>query len=370
MKTYTVIAISDIHMSNRLPFAKPTSNGMTDRLEDQIRLWEHVSKTAQEVSAKSILVLGDLFDKALVDPVTLHTTVSCIVGLPAPVYILPGNHDSTSVRGGRFATEAFGAMGKENIHALETGAPFQPRSWLSFWPVAYGAPEPSLAAVADMRGKCHQDVVNVLLAHHSITGCHHMGWTCPDGLDGVELCRGFSCVLAGHFHEHQRFGADLEGMYLGAPMHHRYDDVGRKAGYWVIKFKQDGAHSYKMIDPGLPKFHMLKDVDDEVPAVAKPGDFVRWRISSTTEEWTALRPKVAQRVALALDAGYRADFKHRHIPVTTARLAPDVKPEDGLRPVPLERQIKRYVKHVANEDERKRLTTVGIELLQEARHAG
>lgn len=75
MKTYTVIAISDVHMSNRLPFAQPTTNGMTDRLEDQIRLWAHVAKTATDTEAKAILVLGDLFDKALVDPVTLHATV-------------------------------------------------------------------------------------------------------------------------------------------------------------------------------------------------------------------------------------------------------------------------------------------------------
>lgn len=287
------------------------------------------------------------------------------------MYILPGNHDSTSVRGGRFATEAFGAMGLDHIHALDSGVAFRPRPWLTFWPVAYGLPEPSLAYVAQMREKCQKDVNNVLLAHHSITGCQHFGWTCPDGLDGVELCQGFNAVLTGHFHEHQRFGAELQGMYLGAPMHHRYDDVGRKAGYWVIKFKEDGsAPLAKMVDPGLPKFHMLKELDDDVPAAAKPGDFVRWRIAATTDDWTSLRPKVVQRVAQACEAGFRADFKHRHIPVTTARLAPDVSPEDGLKPVPLEKQIRRYVKHVSPEMDHKRLIALGQQILDEARHAG
>jgi DNA repair exonuclease SbcCD nuclease subunit len=369
-QSYTALYISDIHMSNRLPYAVPTKDGLTDRLEDQIRLWEHVAKSAIEYKAKAIYVLGDLFDKALVDPVTLTVTVRCIVGLPVPVYILPGNHDANSVRGGRFVVEAFGAMDKPTIFAMATGVAIEPTSWLRLWPLAYGTPEASMDALRGIREHLDGSKQNVLLCHHSITGCHHFGWTCPDGLDAGEVCEGFQTVLSGHFHEHQRFGPELEGMYLGAPMHHKYDDAGRGASYWIIRFTEGAAPKMREIKPGLPRFHLIKSADGEVPADAAPGDFVRWRIKMPPDAWALARAGVVERVEAARRAGLRADFRYKPVPVVEARLASEGAAEDVTKPASLEEQIARYVKHASPEAlDHATLARMGQELLAEARRA-
>lgn len=366
-RSYRTLAISDIHMSNRLPYAVPTKDGMTDRLEDQIKLWQHVAKTAVDMKVQSILVLGDLFDKALVDPVTLTTTVRCIVTLPVPVYILPGNHDANSVRGGRFVVEAFGAMEKPTLFALQTGVPIEPTSWLSLWPLAYGTPEASMESLAGIRAQLDTERQNVLLCHHSITGCHHFGWTCPDGLDAAEVCEGFQTVLSGHFHEHQRFGPELEGMYLGAPMHHKYDDAGRGASYWVIKFIEGAPPAMKQVHPGLPRFHLLKGHNEAPPEDAVAGDFVRWRIRMAPDAWALARAGVVERVEAARRAGLRADFRYKPIPVVDARLG-ESGDEDSAKPVTLEEHIARYVRHTAPEAlDHKSLVSLGHELLAEAR---
>ncbi len=370
-RSYRALFISDIHMSNRLPYALPTADGMTDRLEDQVKLWAHVAQTALETKVKAIFILGDLFDKALVDPVTLTVTVRCIVALPVPVYILPGNHDANSVRGGRFVVEAFGAMDKPTLFAMETGVPIEPTEWLSLWPLAYGTPEASLAALGGIRERLDSARQNVLLCHHSITGCHHFGWTCPDGLDAAEVCEGFQTVLSGHFHEHQRFGPELEGMYLGAPMHHKYDDAGRGASYWVVKFIEGREPAMREVNPGLPRFHMLKSPEASPPEDAQPGDFVRWRIKMAPDAWALARAGVVERVEAARRAGLRADFRYKPIPVAEARLSGgEADGEDATKPVTLEEQIARYVRHTAPEAlDHGSLTSLGQELLAEARRA-
>jgi hypothetical protein len=376
-KAYTILAISDIHMSNKLPYALPTTNGLTDRLEDQIKLWEHVKATCvAHPEVKAVYVLGDLFDKALVDPVTLTVTVACIVALPVPVYILPGNHDSNSVRGGRFIVEAFGAMDKPHVHSLVTGVPVRPTSWLTLWPMAFAPVEPSMEALAAIRAKMG-DGLNVLLAHHSIMGCKHMNWTCDDGMDPGELCEGFHAVFTGHFHDHQRFGPELQGMYLGAPMHHKYDDAGRGAQYWLVKFIEDApAPRVKPIDPGLPRFHLIDAPDGAVPEDAKPGDFVRWRVRATADDWARLAGPLMELVAAANAAGFRADYRYKPIPTTAVRLAGSEVAEpgmelDGLKPAPLEDQIAAYVGHVAPSGaDAEMLVRLGREILGEARHAG
>ena len=106
--TYTALFASDLHMNNNLPHAKPTRDGRTDRMDDQIALWERFGRIAGKVYAEDFWVLGDLFDHGKVDAVTLAETAKAMASFPTRVCLLPGNHDAHTVVGGRFNLEAFG----------------------------------------------------------------------------------------------------------------------------------------------------------------------------------------------------------------------------------------------------------------------
>lgn len=380
-RKYQAIFISDIHLSNRLPYAVPTTDGMTDRLEEQKKIFDRIVRVLKKKpEIKDVWILGDFFDKGTVDPVTLTFAARQLARLlkidDVTVYILPGNHDSNSTKGGRFITEAFGAMGFDRLISLKTGF-IQLKGegdWLRFFPLAYStkeAAESDLATYLDdhILEADADEFVNVLLMHHSINGCEHGGWTCDDGLDADTFVKKFSLTLSGHFHEHQFFGEDLEGFYLGSPMHHRFDDVGRKAQFWVIKFSEDGNHVCTDIDPGLAKFWIVKSLDEEVPEGAMPGDFIRFRIKATKEDWAKQKLDIELLVSGLKERGYRADFLF--VPISSAKsrmTGEEVSVGGSVRVRTIEEQIAIYAEHVGSGD-LEAVKKLGREILQEARLA-
>ncbi len=342
---YTSVVISDIHMSNRLPHARPSGKlGLTDRLEDQVGLWKRVRKTAREHNAHAVFIVGDLFDKSLVDAVTLTETVRAIADIGKPTYLLPGNHDAINTRGGRFTVEAFGAMGNANIHYMKTGERFSPADfpWLGFWPMEYCDQDTAKATLAAMQKQVRhlpdrKRKTEVCLLHQSIIGCKHVGWTCDDGLDADDVCLEFDRVISGHFHDHQLFGPGGKGMYLSAPMHHRFDDEGRQAGYWVMDFSEDGTVEQSFIDGGCPRFHELEWPAVAVKTIAKKmavGDYVRINCTATTADWQVEKGKILELVEQLRGLGYKATYKHKPLYHHTRRIKasklgadPTLKPE-------------------------------------------
>lgn len=308
---HTGLYVADIHMSNRLPYAVPTANGLTDRLEDQLRLWESIKGAASKYDVDGIYILGDLLDKAVVDPVTLTEVTKALMGLPKPTYFLPGNHDAASLIGGRYAVEAFGEMREDFVVVGMDESPIAARDWLNFWPIAFMPAAETMERLKKINDTMDGDITNVLLFHNSIVGATHLGWKCDDGMGADEVLGGFDWALCGHFHDHQEFG-DGRGMYLGAPMHHHYGDVGREAGYWVITFDDDGERTDEYIDPGLPRFHVFSDVESYAMG-AKKGDYVRLELSATHADWAKIRPKAQEATQNLRAQGIRADYKH--IPV-------------------------------------------------------
>jgi len=314
--SYRALFISDIHMSNKLPQAQLVADGVTDRLNDQLALWSRVEQTVKEAKPAATYILGDLFDKSLVDAVTLTATVEAITSLPGPKYILPGNHDAVSTSGGRFTVEAFGKMGRRDVQyigARSAAAYIDIDDWLRFHPVEYSHTERALGAIRS--ANVAERPVNVLLLHHSILGCTHLGWTCDDGLDANEVCDGFDHVLSGHFHTPQMFGPDDKGRYLGAPMHHRMDDEGRAAGYWLVDFTSDGQRDETFVDGGAPLMWSAawRGSAAKTRHEARPGDYLRVTVEATQPEWVAVRPAVYEYIERLKGEGIRASAKHRPI---------------------------------------------------------
>lgn len=316
---YKALFISDIHLSNKLPGARVQEDGYTDRLEDQLAMLQRVRTCANENDVDGVFILGDLFDQSKVDAITLTAAVRAITAFEKPVRILAGNHDAVSTKGGRFTVEMFGEMGNANVKYMRTGVAIRPYrngkdpGWLTFHPVEY-APQEQAMKWIEQAGARAKSGTDVLLMHHSILGAQHNNWTCDDGLDGYVVTAKFSAVYSGHFHTTAAFGSC--GMYLGAPLHLRIEDEGRKAGWWLSSFYPTGEIDNQFTDGGCPRFHTLNwDVAEDVMAIKglKKHDYIRLIVQATQAEWAIQKPKVLERVEIMEGRGFRASFQHKPI---------------------------------------------------------
>ena len=314
---FKAIVMADMHMSNSLPMSQPVGDGVTDRLNDQMEVWKKVHQICIDRKATHLIFLGDLFDKSLLDAVTLTHTISALIELSkdVKVRILPGNHDASSIKGGRFTVEAFGAMDHENISVLvdEWGILHGRTSKHTLSTMIYSLPYMPMKkfqqAVAEIRGRSNPKNFNVLFMHQSIIGAEHLGWECDDGIDPDWVCEGFDLVMSGHFHDTQAFGE--VGMYVGAPMHHSFSDVGRAAGVWSIEL--DGVSASKEFIPiDSPKFHkVVSDLDPNWDLV-KPMDYCRLEVALTHAEWQMHRHAWHEKMVARLP-GVHCDMQHKPI---------------------------------------------------------
>lgn len=362
---YRAIMSGDHHMSNGLSYALPSEDGRTDRLDHQLKEWLHMRDYALEVEVDGIFLLGDLFDKAKLDPVTLAETTNALLELSeaAVVYILPGNHGAVSIKGERFNVEIFKNIGSR-IRYIDQMTPIR-QGPITFWPLEYMPRLATLAALKTIRTSVADDPgeVNVLLFHNSVVGCSHLAWLCDDGITPEELLEGFDYAIGGHFHTHQKFGDAQQGMYTGAWMQHDFGDRGEKRGFWDIKFKHDGSIYRKHIRSQTPRFWYADPYT--VPKKAKSGDYVRWEIEATHADFERARPDLEDAKREHQKAGYHVEFKPKYIYQHTARIVET----DEMADVGMAEMVSRYVgsDHVEKGTlDLARLKSLGAEIMAEA----
>jgi DNA repair exonuclease SbcCD nuclease subunit len=364
LSKYRALMVADLHMSNRLPFARPGAEDVTDRLRDQINLIAHINEVATAAKVDATFILGDLFDQSRVDAVTLTHTIQALTATEVPMYIMAGNHDANSIRGGRFTVEAFGVMEHERISFLDSE--LAPRKWLQFIPVPFMPIRETEERINKARKMCAEGATNVLLFHNSVLGCNHLEWTCDDGLDPHDLCEGFDWVIGGHFHTPQRFGPGNQGLYLGAPMHHHFGDRQRTSGFWLVDFHEGGKRDTKYVESETPRFHVTHDMI--VNPDWKPGDYVRIEVETTHAEWPKVKPDVKAFCEGLKDAAIRASFKHKPIYHHKKRLK--AKSKDAGVKLTLDQAINEYVDAsavVTQGLDKKMLKQIGKEALEAVR---
>jgi len=316
---YSGLFAADLHMGNFLPHAKPTDEGRTDRLDDQIELWKKFNLILKKYGTKQkwmdFHIIGDLFNVSRLDAVTAAETSKCLSECKAFVYLIPGNHDANNLQGGRFVTEMY-KYGNNKVMCFEhSQVPFSPTNWLNFWHLEYSSLEKSRSILESYRESIsanHKDKVNVLLFHNSVLGCQHYGWNCDIGLSVEEISTSFNHVIGGHFHKHQTFlnEGKRKGFYLGSPMHHRFDDVGRESCVWFLKFYEDGRLKRKKIKTGMPEFHLIHWNSYSGKMEFAEKDYVRFVVKATHAEWAKIKSGVIEHVKELKSKGIRAEYKH------------------------------------------------------------
>lgn len=367
---YKALFTADWQLCNSLAHAKVMEHGETDRLDDQLKVLGKIGEIAKAEKVNGIYVLGDVFEKRLLDAITLRYGVEIVVELSeiAPVYLLPGNHDANSSRGERFLPEVFDVVGNKNVMYLDGSVVVRPapKLPLEFFALPWCPATEAAERIASMRKKQVGKNLNVLLLHHSVKDCVDGGWQCDEGLDADEVCEGWDLVESGHFHERQKFGSC--GEYVGAPMQHDFGDAGAAArGVRIVEFGESKiSKSFKEI--ASPRFHIHEwergtDTSRNMWTDQwSKGDYVRVDVKATHSEWKALLPLVDERVRAWRDAGLNV-LSPKHVPIA--------QHEDrlGLEKAPSHSEVVEKFVAMANTEglSKKRLIEIGKGILKEVR---
>lgn len=307
MASYRFVATGDVHLSNELPHARPLRDGMTDRFEQQLEMMRMIARLAGD---DPVYIVGDLYDKAKLDPITLVETVK-VMQESGRWKVLPGNHDANSLTGGRFNVELFGLLDSSRFELLGglISSDYDLTDSWQMHAVPFAGVDDNARTIVSIQERLDPSKHHVLLMHNAVIGCKVDGnFRCDShGLRAGPICKGFRKVIAGHFHSHQRFGK--VGMYLGAPMQHRYSDEGEDRGVWEFVLSDDGTIQEKFCPLALPKFFTIAPGQSK-PAKAQPGDYVRIEARTTNAEWAATAGDVDNAVADLAADGIVASAKH------------------------------------------------------------
>mgnify|MGYP001153990531 CR=1 FL=1 len=370
MKPYKVLFTADWQLCNNLPYSKPSKDirSVSDRLLDQIAVVEKIRDLALHHEVEDVFFLGDLFERRLLDAVTLRYGVEAVLRLAtvARVWILPGNHDAHSLTSGRFTSEMFGALGNNQVNFLGGSQSVTPsrNAAVNFYPMPWCPLEQVEEHLAILRKQRVEHRCNVLLLHHPILGCVSGTWQCDVGLDANAVCDGWDLVMAGHFHERQAFGPC--GRYVGAPMQHDQRDAGGgKRGVEIVTFygspPVELRSTFESIDS--PRFYTF-DWDElvtgeEDDSIIKSGDYVRIGVLATYAEWVMKFAQADVRAKELRENGVHLDVFHKPLQQHEQRL------ELGKAPTH-EKTLSKYLEIAETEGlDKKRLMEIGVAALRE-----
>jgi len=267
-KGYTVAVTADLHATNNLYLAKPTSEGYTDRLLDVNHVLDIV---LSDKSVIDVLILGDLYHNRLLDAPTLKKIGRTFEDHgDKNIYILPGNHDAHDAFGQHYNVDY---LDNRNINVLNEGDALE-FSNTTLIALPYLPDRKAKEIIQQLRG-------DVLLCHQSFVGCRNNGWVNKFGIE-VKDYDHFNYVLSGHFHESQEFH---KGMYVGSPLPLSFQESNNK-GYWLITF-DNGQVIHKEFQPiKSPEFrtteikgcHNAKGLLEVLEALAKDKVYVHLHI--------------------------------------------------------------------------------------------
>jgi len=371
-KEYRALFISDVHLSNRLPHAKPLPDSdVTDRFAQQLQIMEAVGDRADMEGIQDIYILGDLFDKPVLDTVTLRESTKCLINLAkngTRVFVGAGNHEAPTVRGGNFVSEFIQPLPLSNIIYMTHGVDIEPAGFpLRFYWVPWGPEPEAKERIEEIQGAATKwGGQAVLLCHQSVDGCTAGGWKCDDGLDPDWLTESFSAVLSGHFHDPQTFGDG--GMYLGSPLQLHYGDAGGDRQYWDVTFKKGKDAQVVPCATDHAKFYQHEvDGPEGIKATGEErnGDFVRFIVKCSPEEWTKNHIAIEKATTeVAATGGCYAKAIHRPVATGSVRLGAEAES------MAYEEMLTEYVKATKPEGlDEAWLNRIGREALEAARAA-
>jgi DNA repair exonuclease SbcCD nuclease subunit len=306
---------------------------------------------------------GDLFEKRGKLDVELFNLVYQIFAekktrkVFKDIIMLPGNHDlatkeTDTLRSSIFAfnelphvtvikePQTIGHLTEFNSKNIEDAD----RVYLHFVPF-YDDQAQHITALKDIQSSTKKDGFHILCTHAELRG-GRMGVTkSKKGISAKQMgVKNFDLILLGHFHQHQTIAGKI--VYVGAPLQHKFSDVGERRGFILLNEKKKTWRHVPL--KGLPKFKLTDNLKAAIKNDSK--HFVRYTPKNEKD----------YRKAMQLLQDGKARFQ-----LMTAASEQVLNMEDlGKGGLSTEALIERWVKDHAKSKQRKRLIKSGLKYLQ------
>jgi DNA repair exonuclease SbcCD nuclease subunit len=234
---------ADIHADNHLAFSKMGKLGVSDRMRDCLSVLTQLGTTALENECEQIWILGDLFNKRLLDGVTLKLVTQFLgaIAEEIEIHLIPGNHEAQDFICRNYNVEYIEAIPNVTVHrspeSLKIGA--MDVTTCPYMPLKRHAE--TLEAWAPS---------NLLLTHQTVIGALNGKNVSKTGLTAA-LVGKWAQVLLGHYHDHQYVNTERMGfriMYLGAPWQTSFGEQPEKF-CWLMDFDDGKMKPLKMKYP-------------------------------------------------------------------------------------------------------------------------
>ena len=339
-----ILFSADWQFDNYARLSKPTSSGLTSRLEDIAVCWRWMDGLATIKRADAIIVAGDLFNnRTSVDLPVLDTVCRLVNETSVPVAILAGNHDS------HLRTPTI-----NSIQALRGVATVVEKLRLQAWKglnIAYIPWTDDLTSLREGVDAAIAWKADILVAHALVEGAVPMGGGIPLEYFKPQC---FKRVFLGDVHDaldlvHGDGNCNVH--YIASPLQLDYRDAGRWRGVLLYNAVTDKIE--RIENTVSPKFHVVKQTED-LDSVQE-SDFIR--VSTTDDE----DGKALTESAHKLSSWVESSYVEMSVEAPRMEVSMDDKDADIL-----ERYV-RYVRPGDSDDAIAALIKVGGELLTEAR---
>ena len=346
----TIIHGADFHLD--APFAALPPDKARARRAEQRELLDRLAGLAEERRADVVLLSGDLLDGGQTYQETVQALARTLGGIPAPVFIAPGNHDCygpRSVYAGTawpdnvhiFSTVAVEGVELPGLNCVVHGAAFTT-------PQADRSPLMGFAAPRDGR-------IHLMALHGDVEGKGRYG---PIALEDI-AASGLTYLALGHIHACsglQKAG-DTYWAYPGCPEGRGFDELGEK-GFYTGIIDEDGKIGLDFVPFARRRYEILTvDVTGQDPRTAVEAalpaetaqDLYRILLTGETGEGGVSLEALQETLA---DQFYALELWDQ------TRLAEDLwarAEEDSLRGLFL-KDLKTQLNCAGTEEERRRIT--------------
>jgi DNA repair exonuclease SbcCD nuclease subunit len=227
--------MADIHLHNWNAFAKPTKDGVNNRLYNLLGEIERCAKEVRAAGGDTIYIAGDVFHtRGVLTPQVLNLTLACFKGIVSNkvrVCVMPGNHDLEGKDSFELSSSV-AALKEVGVEVCHDPTVFTPSEKVIMIPWVESVTElkKMLAGLSEgsLKGRLHHfDCMIHAPVDGVITGLPSHGLN-PNWLKDL----GFKRVFAGHYHNHASF--ENKVVSIGALAHHTWSDVGTKAGFLIV----------------------------------------------------------------------------------------------------------------------------------------
>lgn len=264
----TLLHAADLHLGMRVTrFESSTADKIR---EARFTALDRIRRKAEELRVDLALIAGDLFDEGSVDNLTSRRAFEILDSFPAPVYVLPGNHDPL-LSGGVWDRTPWEKKDGKRVRLLTARQPLEFNSDIMLYPCPVFRKTSTSDPTAWIREAPISDGrIRIGIAHGSLKTRDNL--PVDDHLIARDAATalGLDYLALGHWHTRQTF-PDRDGIartaYSGVhePMDFQGTDAPQSG--WI---PCGGVERQEFKDAGKGEILLVRIRGQRVPPVIEP----------------------------------------------------------------------------------------------------